>query len=367
MRVGFTLGGSKMDVIDKVARDHPGLTSPLRLTLIFLALVLITVAVVLASLIVWEREKAQEALISEMKVVSSAFFDQIMVARTWNALHGGVYAEQTSETQPNPYLDEPGRDIMTTDGKRLTKINHAYMTRQMSEIAAVNRGYKFRVVSLKPVNPSFSADPWEANTLTAIERSNSPEGFVIDRDHEGNRIFRYLKPLFTEQACLKCHEWQGYKQGDVRGAVSISVPMAHYDSVHAAEVRRTVVSLVSISGAGFLLLSVVTLYLGRRLSSEIEKNVERRKLVAVVELAGAAAHELRQPMTVVHNLLSLFKEKVRHQENVTEEELKIIDAQCVRMNGTLDKMLNITSYKTKPYVGNERIVDLEKSAESKDS
>jgi len=89
--------------------------------------------------------------------------------------------------------------------------------------------------------------------------------------------------------------------------------------------------------------------------------------VAVVELAGAAAHELRQPMTVVHNLLSLFKEKVRHQENVTEEELKIIDAQCVRMNGTLDKMLNITSYKTKPYVGNERIVDLEKSAESKDS
>lgn len=356
-----------MGVIDRVARDHPGLTSPLRLTLIFLVLVLITVAVVLALLIVWEREKAQEALISEMKVVSSAFFDQIMVARAWNALHGGVYAEQSPETQPNPYLDEPGRDTTTTDGKRLTKINHAYMTRQMSEIAAVSRGYKFRVVSLKPLNPSFSADPWETNTLTAIERNNLPEGFVIDSDQEGNRIFRYLKPLFTEEACLKCHEWQGHRQGDVRGAVSISVPMAHYDSVHAAEVRRTVVSLVSISGAGFLLLSFVTLYLGRRLSSEIEKNVERRKLAAVVELAGAAAHEMRQPMTVVHNLLSLFRDKVRHQEQVTEEELKIVDDQCVRMNGTIDKMLNITHYRTKPYVGNERIVDLEKSAKGKDS
>ncbi len=352
-------------LINRVAGEPHGRTSPFRLTLEFLILVLATVSVVLVLLVVWEREKSEEELLSEMKVVGRAFFDQIMVARTWNALHGGVYAETSPETPPNPYLEEPDRDMTSTDGKRFTKINPAYMTRQMSEISAVSHGYKFRVISLRPVNPSSSPDSWERSTLMAIEKNRLPEGALIYRDSEGNRLFRYLKPLTTEEACLKCHAKQGYRQGDVRGAVSITVPMAHYDSLQSAKLRRTVISLVSISAAGFLLLSLVTFYLGRRLSREIEKNIERGKLTAIIELAGAAAHELRQPMTVVHNLLSFFKEKAKHREAVTEQELKIIEDQCVRMNGTIDKMLNITSYNTKPYVGETRIVDLEKSTNDK--
>ena len=64
------------------------------------------------------------------------FFDQIVISRTWNAGHGGVYVPVTDNTQPNPYLDDPLRDLETAQGIKLTKINPAFMTRQIAEIAA---------------------------------------------------------------------------------------------------------------------------------------------------------------------------------------------------------------------------------------
>ncbi len=35
---------------------------------------------------------------------------------------------------------------------------------------------------------------------------------------------RLMKPMVTKESCLKCHTHQGYKVGDIRGSVSVSVP-----------------------------------------------------------------------------------------------------------------------------------------------
>ena len=52
-----------------------------------------------------------------------ALFKQIVIDRSWNAGHGGVYVPVTEDTQPNPYLEGPLRDITTLEGLTLTKIN----------------------------------------------------------------------------------------------------------------------------------------------------------------------------------------------------------------------------------------------------
>lgn len=59
------------------------------------------------------------------KYQSRAFFQEIVTSRYWNAIHGGVYVPITSKTQPNPYLDDPDRDVVTKKGLKLTKINPA--------------------------------------------------------------------------------------------------------------------------------------------------------------------------------------------------------------------------------------------------
>lgn len=67
-------------------------------------------------------------------------FRMVMLTRNWNAAHGGIYVPVTAETQPNPYLEHPRRDLTATDGMRLTMINPAYMTRLIAGMAESDGG-----------------------------------------------------------------------------------------------------------------------------------------------------------------------------------------------------------------------------------
>ena len=97
-----------------------------------------------------------------------AFFQEIVTARLWNANHGGVYVPVSETTPPNPYLDVPGRDVVTTDGVKLTKVNPAYMTRQIGEIAAARGLVWFHITSRRPIRPANAPDAWEADALGRV-------------------------------------------------------------------------------------------------------------------------------------------------------------------------------------------------------
>ena len=69
------------------------------------------------------------------KSITATHFESNLLIRTWNASHGGVYVPITKTTQPNPYLEVDNREITIDSlGIRLTKLNPAYMTRQVHEI-----------------------------------------------------------------------------------------------------------------------------------------------------------------------------------------------------------------------------------------
>jgi hypothetical protein len=152
-----------------------------------------------------------------------AFFQLLVITRTWNAGHGGVYVPVTPKVQPNPYLDDPLRDLTTDQGITLTKINPAFMTRQIAEIAFRNgKGVQFHITSLNPIRPENQATDWEKNVLKSFEKGGRDKGEFF---YEGSEpYFRYMAPLITEDSCLKCHAKQGYKKGDIRGGISITIP-----------------------------------------------------------------------------------------------------------------------------------------------
>jgi hypothetical protein len=155
---------------------------------------------------------------------SRAFFDQIVLSRAWNAGHGGVYVPVTENTQPNPYLDDPLRDLETSKGLKLTKINPAFMTRQIAEIAANEKGVQFHITSLKPIRPGNKPADWKRIWLESFEKGIMEQGGFVRGDSNTN--FRYMAPLITESSCLKCHAKQGYKVGDIRGGISVILPFS---------------------------------------------------------------------------------------------------------------------------------------------
>jgi PAS domain S-box-containing protein len=80
------------------------------------------------------------------------------------------------------------------------------------------------------------------------------------------------------------------------------------------------------------------------------------------ELAGAAAHELNQPLTSILGFSELL---FRRSENDGHgrEELEQILHEAERMAMIVRRIGKIARYETKDYVGNRRIVDLERSSE----
>jgi len=161
------------------------------------------------------------------KTEARANFNKDQAFRFWAAKHGGVYVPVNERTPQNPYLSHiPERDITTKSGKALTLMNPAYMVRQMMKEYADLYGIRGHITSIKHFRPETAPDEWERSALMAFERGTQ-EVFEF-AEIEGDLHIRLMRPMIAKKNCLNCHAKQGYKAGDVRGGVSVSVPMAPY-------------------------------------------------------------------------------------------------------------------------------------------
>jgi len=191
---------------------------------IFIAMAVWTVT--LAVLLIWDLSTHEEHALIEAQSLAKSIFHNDIQYRLWNTSHGGVYVPVTESTPPNPYLSHiPDRDVTTTDGKKLTLMNPAYMSRQVHELMdTVEGGLRGHITSLNPLRPENKADAWEAEALKAFEEGES-EVTTVETMPDGKPYLRYMHPMIVEKNCLKCHSDQGYKVGDIRGGVSVSVPL----------------------------------------------------------------------------------------------------------------------------------------------
>lgn len=166
-----------------------------------------------------------------------AYYNVIKNFRHWAAEHGGVYVPLTDETPANPYLEHiPERDITTPSGKRLTLMNPAYATRQIHDVLERTSNVKGHLTSLKPIREKNSPDAWETEALKAFETGVKEVSDLSDVS--GKSFLRLMRPLTVQESCLQCHKKQGYQTGQIRGGLSISVPMAPHYTVMTGNLIR---------------------------------------------------------------------------------------------------------------------------------
>jgi len=186
-----------------------------------LAAALIWTAIVAGSFF-WNWHSAKERQFNLAMEAARSNFQQIVLFRLWNSLHGGVYVPVTQNTEPNPYLKTDLKNIRVKSDLTLTMINPAFMTRQVAEIAEKQDGIKFRITSLNPLRPGNKATDEEKVALEQFETGVKEKG-VIKKSETGDSFF-YMAPLITEAPCLRCHAMQGYKEGEIRGGISVTLP-----------------------------------------------------------------------------------------------------------------------------------------------
>lgn len=249
---------------------------------------------------------------------SRSFFEVVLHHRLWNARHGGVYVPITEETQPNTYLKDAERDIVTVEGKKLTKINPAYMTRMVSELSQEMSGVYFHITALNPIRPANAPTGWESEALKEFEKGSKEYHEYAGSDR--TRMFRYMAPLYAAESCLNCHRQYGAKLNQVLGGISVVLPAPKQTELFSTVFWMHLgVFLAGIIGLGIAWRKLEMLTHRLEISRDNAISADKAKTSFIANVS----HEIRNPLNGITGMSQMLSEM-----NLKDGERDCVEAIC---------------------------------------
>lgn len=200
----------------------------------FFGVFFLTMLLVAGSFITTLNSLRRQVARNEARAVA----DQVTAFRSWIAQSGMIWVQKLAPGF-HDFLDEQA----DAKGGAFYGKNPALATRELAAVAQ-REGSRasFRVTSDNWRKEENAPDPFEA---AAIDRFKKEKGLEFVESYEGG-TYRYAQPLLLEQGCLPCHgdpkdaprpvlekygseKAFGYKVGQVRGVVSVTVPALGLD------------------------------------------------------------------------------------------------------------------------------------------
>jgi len=125
-------------------------------------------------------------------------------------------------------------------------------------------------------------------------------------------------------------------------------------------------SAITFVFASGLLISIVLLLYQENASMKKrrqleEERLQRERLEGVIEMAGAACHELNQPLQTLFGYSHLLSEDLP-KDSLLLEQIEKIKNSIEQMGKITHKIMHITRYETKEYIEGFKIIDIDKAS-----
>lgn len=125
--------------------------------------------------------------------------------------------------------------------------------KSVAQLFSRNSDYRIRFTRIAPRNAADEPDAWEQAALEAFQEDPTIGEYYQLVDHNDTLDLRYCTPLTIEEGCLSCHgkpagelditgyAKEGWSEGDLAGALSITIPAEEYVDSYNAALRRDLV------------------------------------------------------------------------------------------------------------------------------
>ena len=237
----------------------------------------------------------------------------------------------------------------------------AFSGRNVAKEVTEKFGFYIKQTSLKYRNPLNKPNKYEKRILKIFEEKHLPEYWEIGKNEKGEEVIRYAKPLIIKKACLKCHGVPGkdvpeklykalvkdygkvafnYKLGDIRGMVSVEVPLSQAKKtiakVHKIMIIGGIVALIIFIA---IILIAIHFFFEKDIVKPIQeyaKLLETHKNDLTIQLEEKGSKEVKTIAKAVNDFLSSIRYLLQTLKNHIHT-LKFTTDKTEELSSTLSK------------------------------
>lgn len=225
--------------------------------------------------------------------------------------------------------------------------------KSISAIFNRDTNYVIQYTNFSPRRVSDAPDEFEEEALYAFLADNELEYYATMTEVDGERVYRYVEPLYITESCLECHgepageldvlgfEKEGWVIGDLGGAISITMPIEIYlDGVTNNVIYQVifffVVILLCVSVIYFGIAKLVTRPLNK-LGGALEEIESGNLNISVDELNtegeikelaskfNSMASQLKDLYGDLENKIEIRTEQLAHANNILESQKHLLE------------------------------------------